>query len=71
MRAHVDGKQLTFTLPLDMTNWKGTPELMSFKVQFCYEHYDEENYDGRMYDMIPNQEWMEWKYQDYELWENH
>ena len=54
-----------------MTNWKGTPELMSFKVQFGYEHYDEENYDGRMYDMIPNQEWMEWKYQDYELWENH
>jgi len=61
---NVDAKQLTFTFPLDMTDWKGPPEVMSFQVRFGYEN------DGRIYDMIPNQEWGENKYQDYELWKD-
>lgn len=67
---NVNGNELTFIFPLDMTDWVGESDVIHFQVRFCYEWFNDENDFGRLVDLLPNQKWSESKYQDYALWKD-
>jgi len=63
IKYRIEGKTLTFIVPLDLPVWGGTPRIMSVLVYTGFEVSP----DVRIYDFTPHQNFGEWKYVDYEL----
>lgn len=67
IRYKAEGNTVTFMFPLDMIDWGGSPETMSFYVEVGYENYESL---ARIYDFVPNQQFLDFNYYDYKLWKD-
>lgn len=63
IKYRVEGKKLTFIVPLDLPVWGDKPRVMSVLVYTGFEVSP----DVRIYDFTPNQNFGDWKFIDYEL----
>jgi hypothetical protein len=61
IKYRVEGKKLTFIVPLDLRVWGDKPTIVSVLVYTGFEVSP----DVRIYDFVPNQNFGEWKYVDY------
>lgn len=63
IKYRVEGKKLTFIVPLDLQVWGDKPRVMSVLVYTGFE----DSTDIRIFDFSPNQNFGDWKYIDYVL----